>query len=69
MKREALVLPGEILRHTFRFYSEKHPEGILTAVILQTDDGYFRLREWDDVSGWGDRSYYTFEEAKYWATH
>jgi hypothetical protein len=62
-KRTPLILDGESLVWTFRF------NNALIGTILKTAEGYFRLREWDDVHGWGDRSYRTLDEAKYWGTH
>ena len=49
--KEPLILEGEELIEQFN-NSDGHP-----ALILKDADGNFRLREWDDVHGWGDRTY------------
>ncbi|MGH8654702.1 MAG: hypothetical protein ACREYE_22190 [Gammaproteobacteria bacterium] len=35
------------------------------ALILQSPKGWYILREWDKMHGWGDRSYRTMERARF----
>lgn len=57
-KASAPLFAGE----TLIFSMERDNIGYAGHVI-ETSDGYYRLREWDDIHGWGDRSYRTREAA------
>lgn len=55
---EPLVFPGDRVIETF-----PGDDGV-DGLIIEDKHGYFRLREWDKVNGWLDRTYASLTGAK-----